>query len=146
MKENELISLGLQLKIKLPPIVRNISRKFVSKVWGWEDWIINNELYCGKILFIKAGHMTSWHYHKIKDECFYVQEGELTVRHSDYDCLDKQGNLNLKIADLSNMKKDDSLHMPPKRRHRLIANTNCYLFEFSTHHEDSDSIRIQEGR
>ena len=28
---------------------------FVEKVWGHEEWIVNNELYCGKKLFVKKG-------------------------------------------------------------------------------------------
>ena len=49
------------------------------KGWGHEKWIVNEEKYCGKILFFEAGKRCSWHYHKIKDETFYVQSGELMV-------------------------------------------------------------------
>ena len=48
-------------------------RIFVSKGWGYEDWIVNKEQYCGKLLFIKKGKKCSWHYHKNKDETFYIQ-------------------------------------------------------------------------
>ena len=34
---------------------KNKGRHFVSKGWGFEDWIVNKEEYCGKLLFIKKG-------------------------------------------------------------------------------------------
>lgn len=46
---------------------------FVPKGWGFEKWIVNNEKYCGKILFFVKGKKCSYHYHEIKDETFYVQ-------------------------------------------------------------------------
>lgn len=131
------------VQVQWQPIL-NENRKLVPKVWGWEDWIINSEAYCGKLLFIKKGHYTSWHYHKKKDECFYLQKGKLKVYHSPYD-LYKNNIQTLHLADTKILKKGDSLHMPVEQRHRLEAIKDCYLFEFSTHHEDSDSIRIIGG-
>jgi len=45
--------------------------KHVEKVWGSEDWIVNRE-YCGKVLNLNKGFRCSMHYHKNKDETFYV--------------------------------------------------------------------------
>ena len=56
-------------------------RVFVPKGWGYEDWIVNKEEYCGKLLFFKKGKSCSWHYHNLKDETFYVHKGELEVRY-----------------------------------------------------------------
>ena len=53
--------------------------KIVPKGWGFEKWIVNTELYCGKLLHFNMGKRCSWHYHKIKDETFYVQSGELLL-------------------------------------------------------------------
>ena len=47
------------------------------KGWGHEKWIVNTDKYCGKILFFEEGKQCSWHYHKLKDETFYVQSGEI---------------------------------------------------------------------
>ncbi len=46
--------------------------KKVNKVWGSEEWIVNNSTYCGKILNIKKGYRSSIHYHKNKHETFYL--------------------------------------------------------------------------
>ena len=50
-----------------------------EKGWGYELWIVNNNLYCGKILHFNKGKKCSWHYHKIKQETFYVQKGKLKI-------------------------------------------------------------------
>ena len=51
--------------------------KFVPKGWGYEKWIVNNEEYCGKLLFLAKDKKCSWHFHKLKDEVFYVQSGKI---------------------------------------------------------------------
>jgi len=44
----------------------------VPKGWGHELILVNNEKYCGKILFFKKGCKFSMHYHMIKQETWYV--------------------------------------------------------------------------
>ena len=63
--------------------------KFVPKGWGFEKWIVNNEEYCGKLLYLVKGKRCSWHYHILKDEVFYVQSGKVVVKYSDEDDIDK---------------------------------------------------------
>ena len=55
--------------------------KHVEKRWGSETWFANNEEhnYCGKILHFNKGKKCSWHYHKIKQETFYIQKGKLKI-------------------------------------------------------------------
>ncbi len=110
-------------------------RHFVSKRWGWEDWIYNGK-YCGKILFIKNGHKTSFHYHKEKDEVLYVQSGMIELFYNDKDDEVKAGRLLMNAG--------DAFRIKPELRHRIVAITDAYLFETSTHHEDSDSYRVFE--
>ena len=52
----------------------------VPKGWGHEVIFVNNELYCGKLLVFKKGAKFSMHYHLIKDETWYVDEGEFIYR------------------------------------------------------------------
>lgn len=112
----------------------NLKRKFVSKAWGWEDWIVNKEEYCGKLLFIKKGLHTSWHFHKIKDEVLYLDKGKLKFSYGvKDDYLERRENVLL---------PGDSFHVPVGLRHRLIAVEDSYVFEFSTQHFDEDSHRI----
>ena len=50
---------------------------------GEELVIVNNELYCGKILIFKKGCKFSMHFHMIKDETWYVEEGKFIYRYID---------------------------------------------------------------
>jgi mannose-6-phosphate isomerase-like protein (cupin superfamily) len=59
---------NFDVKIKQP--------KRVEKKWGHELWIHNDNQYCGKLLvFTNSGNKFSMHYHMLKNETWYVQEG-----------------------------------------------------------------------
>ena len=64
---------------------RSLPINFVPKGWGFEKWIVNCEEYCGKLLYFAKDKKCSWHYHKIKDEVFYIQSGKILVKYSDSD-------------------------------------------------------------
>ena len=110
---------------------------FVPKGWGFEKWIVNNEKYCGKLLFFFKGKSCSWHYHKLKDEVFYVQTGKIKVRYSDEDDINTAKEVLLGPG--------DSFHVRTGLRHQMTALRDTELFEFSTQHFDSDSYRISKG-
>jgi hypothetical protein len=57
----------------------SLPMKFVPKGWGFEKWIVNNEEYCGKLLYFVKGKRCSWHYHELKDEVFYIQSGKILL-------------------------------------------------------------------
>ena len=116
----------------------SISIKFVPKGWGFEKWIVNCEEYCGKLLYFVKGKRCSWHYHKLKDEVFYVQSGKILVKYSDH--TDK-----LDLADEVILGPGDNFHVYRGLRHQMIALEDTELFEFSTQHFDSDSYRIRKG-
>ncbi len=107
----------------------------VKKTWGYEKWFAN-ELYCGKELFINRGMCSSegrFHYHKIKDETFYVLKGKLQIDIID---PDKQWRI-----DTIFLKKGESFRIKPGIAHRFMAGKylSCKFIEASTHHEDDDS-------
>ena len=111
--------------------------KLVPKGWGFEKWIHNSELYCGKLLYFAKGKKCSWHYHKLKDEVFFVQSGKIKVYYSNNDDIDSANQILLT--------KGDNFHVYRGLRHRMEALEDTELFEFSTTHYDSDSHRIQKG-
>ena len=111
--------------------------KFVPKGWGHELWIVNKEEYCGKLLYIKKGKKCSWHFHKIKDEVFYLQSGRLLVRYSDQEDIDQ--------CTTFTMLPGESFHIYTGLIHQMEALEDSELFEFSTQHFDSDSHRIIKG-
>jgi len=118
-------------------MTKNSLIKFVPKGWGYEKWLVNNELYCGKILFLVRGKKCSWHYHKIKDETFYIHKGSIKVFYSFGD--------ELEIADVKVLSAGDTFHVPPGLTHQMLALEDTELFEFSTQHFDEDSYRIIKG-
>ena len=110
---------------------------FVPKGWGFEKWIVNKKEYCGNLLYFVKGKRCSWHYHKLKDEVFYVQSGKIKVMFSEKDDLQNAASVVLE--------KGDNFHVYAGLRHQMIALADTELFEFSTQHFDSDSYRIQKG-
>ena len=111
--------------------------KHVPKGWGYEKWIVNKEEYCGKLLFFEAGKRCSWHYHKIKDEVFYLQSGRLLVKYGYNEDIEQAEELEL----MPGM----NFHIPQGLIHQMIAIEDSELFEFSTQHFDSDSYRVIKG-
>ena len=102
-----------------------LSMKIVPKDWGEERWIVNRN-YCGKLLILKKGYRCSLHHHKIKDETFYINKG----------CVLMECDGKTKI-----MRPGDALLIEPHMKHRFTGLEDSEIFEFSTHHEDSDSYR-----
>jgi quercetin dioxygenase-like cupin family protein len=100
----------------------------VPKDWGEEHWIVNNDLYCGKKLILRKGFRCSLHYHKVKHETFYVESGLVQ--------LSIPGGLRI-------MRPGDRAVIKPTTVHRFTGLEDSVIFEFSTHHEDSDSYRIE---
>jgi len=97
----------------------------------------NNELYCGKALTVNSENWSSkgnFHYHKIKDETFYVITGSL---HLD---VEIDGTIRSLILDVGS-----SFRVKPGVKHRFKAageNVNeCKFIEVSTTHRDDDSYR-----
>tara|TARA_R110000824_G_scaffold84170_3_gene210108 strand:- start:1847 stop:2206 length:360 start_codon:yes stop_codon:yes gene_type:complete len=111
--------------------------KFVPKGWGFEKWIVNKEEYCGKLLYFAKGMRCSWHYHKIKDEVFYIQSGKIKVMFSEED--------NLQNASSIILERGDNFHVYRGLRHQMVALEDTELFEFSTQHFDEDSYRLIKG-
>ena len=115
----------------------SLEMNFVPKGWGWERWIVNCEEYCGKLLFFNKNKRCSWHYHKLKDEVFYLQSGKMIVYYSDADKIENAEQLILNAG--------DNFHVYTGLRHQMVALEDSELFEFSTQHFDSDSYRILKG-
>jgi hypothetical protein len=97
--------------------------EYHQKGWGYEMWIHNDADYCGKLLFFEKGKRCSYHYHKLKTETFYLQDGKMLIMHGDSDNYGEA--------------KETLLQM--------VALTDCNLFEFSTQHFEEDSYRVLKG-
>lgn len=105
--------------------------KRVDKLWGYEEWLVNNELYCAKYLHITKGAQCSLHMHVIKDETFYLISGSVEIE------VDSgRGLISYSLPTPLKF-----IRIKPKEYHRFKALENSILLEVSTHHDDRDSIR-----
>lgn len=109
---------------------------YVSKPWGWELWITNNDKYCGKLLFIKQGHRCSYHFHKVKDEVLYIQEGEC-----EFSWADPEGEPVTEV-----LPPGHAFHVTVEGPHQMEAIQDTLIIEFSTQHFDEDSYRITRDK
>ena len=101
-----------------------------KKVWGEELWIANNELYCGKILYLNENYRCSIHHHKIKDETFYILDGIVL--------MEIEGKFRI-------MRQGDSIRLKPNTKHRFTGITDSQILEISTQHFEEDSYRETES-
>lgn len=113
--------------------------KRVEKKWGYELWIHNDTDYCGKLLvFNNSGDKFSMHYHMIKDETWYVQEGAFQ-----FDWIDTENGERL----YTQIQKGDVIEIKKGLPHQLTSLTDgATIFEVSTQHFDEDSYRIYRNQ
>lgn len=111
-----------------------IDNKLVKKLWGYENIIVNTDLYCGKIIHIDKDNMGSYHYHKIKDETFYILSGKIKLKYSYLDDYDNSEEIILT--------QGESFRLYPFVRHQIIGIEDSDIIEFSTHDMDDDSYRV----
>ena len=107
------------------------------KGWGYEKLIVNKEDYCGKLLHMIKGKKCSWHYHTLKDETFYLQDGKILLKYSDDDDIKKAKEIVLN--------RGDKFHIYRGLRHQMYALEDTDLFELSTQHFEHDSNRVIAG-
>jgi len=122
-------------------VLSGISMEKVDKVWGFEEIIVNNELYCGKLLHLHKDCYCSIHYHKKKDETFHVLSGRVQMEYK-Y----PPGNvLQRHPWETRVLVAGESMRLVPGTQHRFTGMLDSVLIEFSSQHFDDDSFRIQES-
>lgn len=107
------------------------------KGWGRELWIANSELYCGKIMEINKNKRCSIHYHKLKDETFYILSGkiQLNIYYNGYPGEPENTIMNI----------GDIFHVTQGLIHQFIALEDSKILEISTQHFEEDSHRLLNG-
>jgi len=110
----------------------------VDKGWGYEIIWASNDNYAGKILvFDRVGAKFSMHFHKEKDETWFVNAGKFKLRWID-----------TKTATVyeKELNEGDVWHNPPLMPHQLEAViANSMIFEVSTTDSVDDNYRIGQG-
>lgn len=101
----------------------------VPKVWGSETWIVNEPEYCAKMLEIKKGAKGSLHYHPVKKETFIMATGEIKLEVGNHEFTLNAGSAPVTLL--------------PGTHHRFTGITDASILEISTHHDDSDVVRLE---
>lgn len=111
---------------------------YVQKGWGYEIIWASNDKYAGKILvFEKVGSKMSLHFHKDKEETWFVNAGQFKLIY---------GNTNNATYLEKVLNEGDTWHNPPLQPHQLIAlMPNSMIFEVSTKDTVEDNYRIAPG-
>lgn len=110
----------------------------VDKGWGYELIFATNDKYCGKImLFEKAGAKFSMHFHREKDETWFVNSGKFLLKWID-----------TKTATLYSQELTEGMvwRNPPLQPHQLEALQDMSsITEVSTPDSVEDNYRIIPG-
>lgn len=108
----------------------------VSKVWGKEVWIENDENYCLKFLHFNPEASCSLHFHLIKLETFVILKGQFCLTSIDTDTAEENTVW---------LNESDCVTIPRGTPHRLFSKTGGTIIEASTQHFDTDSYRIKKS-
>ncbi len=115
------------------PRIKRAEDSRVDKPWGYEiRWAVTSR-YLGKIIHVKKGEALSLQYHEVKDEWLLVRQGAV-----DIEIGGLEGTL-----ERVRMREGDSVHLPPRTRHRITAVEDADIFEVSTPEID-DVVRLED--
>jgi mannose-6-phosphate isomerase len=109
---------------------------FVKKGWGHElIWATNNK-YCGKMMKFNKGGKFSMHFHREKDETWYVLDGVFHVHW-----------INTLNADMITTKivAGDVWHNDPLLPHQVECIEEGTIIEVSTPDSVEDNYRVMPG-
>jgi mannose-6-phosphate isomerase len=107
----------------------------VEKPWGHELIWALTDVYCGKVLFVKAGHSLSLQFHRQKDESWLVQSGRAKLE------LGEAGESVLKEEVIG---AGAAFHYAPGTVHRVTALEDTTILEVSTPQID-DVVRLEDA-
>ena len=105
---------------------------------GWGDELIwaSNDLYCGKMLNFNSGSCCSMHFHKEKDETWYVLNGKFTVRYIDTETAKTHE---------AELNPGDVWHNKPLLPHQVVCIEQGTIIEVSTPDSIEDNYRVIPG-
>jgi mannose-6-phosphate isomerase-like protein (cupin superfamily) len=107
----------------------------VEKPWGHELIWALSDAYCGKVLFVKAGHSLSLQFHREKDESWYVQSGRAELQ---------VGAVGDAVLQTEVLAEGAALRFRPGTVHRVKALEDTTILEVSTPQID-DVVRLEDA-
>jgi mannose-6-phosphate isomerase len=108
--------------------------RHVEKPWGYELIWALTDVYCGKVLFVRAGQALSLQFHREKYESWYVQSGRARL---------ELGRAGESVLDEEVVSAGACFHLAPGTVHRVTAIEDTMILEVSTPHLD-DVVRLED--
>lgn len=108
----------------------------VAKGWGSELIWATNDKYCGKMMNFNQGAKFSMHFHREKDETWYVLSGRFKV------IVINTANAEQREYELG---VGDTWHNPPLLPHQIICLEAGTVIEVSTPDSVEDNYRVLPG-
>lgn len=106
--------------------------KVVEKKYGKEIWLVLNDKFCMKHIFINKGHRSSLQYHNTKREAMVILSGKARVT---MEINNKLQEFDLEVGSV--------FDIPAVVKHRVEALEDLVFIECSTPEVD-DLVRIQD--
>jgi mannose-6-phosphate isomerase-like protein (cupin superfamily) len=109
---------------------------YVPKGWGHELIWATNDRYCGKMMHFNTGARFSMHFHREKEETWYIQSGKFVVKWintANAEQLEQQ------------LAAGETWHNPPCMPHQLICLEEGTVIEVSTPDSVEDNYRVFPG-
>jgi mannose-6-phosphate isomerase len=106
----------------------------VEKPWGYELIWALTDVYCGKVLFVRAGQALSMQFHREKDESWYIQSGRAKL---------ELGRAGESVLDEEVVSAGACFHLAPGTVHRVTALEDTAILEVSTPQVD-DIVRLED--
>jgi mannose-6-phosphate isomerase len=106
----------------------------VEKPWGHELIWALTDVYCGKLLFVRAGHSLSLQFHREKDESWLIQSGRVRLE------IGRAGEGVLKQEVVT---AGAAFRFAPGTVHRVTALSDTTILEVSTPQLD-DVVRLED--
>lgn len=116
----------------------------VPKSWGYEEHVVAAKRYGGKLLNIRENESCEFfHYHKKKDETFYLLTGMVVLyvfdlRENEMVPFDED------LVHRAELTPGTCFRLRPKVSHRFHALVDSVIIEFSTPDDPDDTFRMRE--
>jgi NDP-sugar pyrophosphorylase family protein len=120
------------ISVDTPKELETVTKEYsnrTDKPWGYEKVLKLDKTGMEKMLYMMAGHRTSLHYHKVRDEKLQVLQGS--------------GWVEFENGERKSFKKGSMIHIKPGTVHSFVAGKNVLLREKSTPHPE-DVVRVKD--
>lgn len=108
----------------------------VEKGWGSEEIWVTNDRYCSKFMHFNEGARFSMHFHKDKEETWYIMSGKFLIKHID--------TLNAAVREQT-LGAGQIVHNRPLCPHQVFCIEAGSILEVSTPDSVEDNYRVLPG-